>query len=267
MDEIKIGKKMLTAEQVQFYNSDGYLLIPNVFNKEEISECVQETAAMFQRLQMNGGKLEATWGGKWQESQIEQTERGQTSVLSIHNMQYHSAVFTRMLVHRQLTSAVVSLIGPNVQLHHTKLQVKPPYKGSPFPLHQDYEYFPHANDTMLAAVVYLEDSSVENGCLCVVPGVHRQGAIDHQHDGSHYLAPEKYPLDQATPCEGKAGDVLIFSYLTPHGSNPNRTKSPRRIVLFQFRSADDLPLKEVHKSPGQGMMIAGINPIPTAKQI
>jgi ectoine hydroxylase-related dioxygenase (phytanoyl-CoA dioxygenase family) len=120
---------------------------------------------------------------------------------------------------------------------------------------------------MLAAVVYLEDSSVESGCLCVIPGVHRQGAIDHQHDGSYYLEPEKYPLDQATPCEGKAGDVLIFSYLTPHGSYPNRTKNPRRIVLFQFRSADDLPLKGVHQSPGQGMMIAGINPIPTAKQI
>ena len=72
-----------------------------------------------------------------------------------------------MLVHRQLTSAVVSLIGPNVQLHHTKLHVKPPYKGSPFPLHQDYEYFPHANDTMLAAVVYLEDYSVENGTIVI----------------------------------------------------------------------------------------------------
>ena len=72
MDEIKIGKKMLTAEQVQSYNSDGYLLIPNVFSKEEIRECVQETDAMFERLQMDGGKLEATWGGKWQERQIEQ---------------------------------------------------------------------------------------------------------------------------------------------------------------------------------------------------
>jgi len=258
---------MLTADQIQFYKSNGYLLIPNVFRPEEIDECVQETDAMFARVQMNGRSLEATWGGKWQENEIEEDERGQTSVLSIHNMQYHSAVFTRMLVHRQLTSAVASLIGPNVQLHHTKLHIKPPYKGSPFPLHQDYDYFPHADDTMLAAVVYLEDASVESGCLCVMPGVHHQGALEHKHDGSHYLTPEEYPLESATACEGKAGDVLIFSYLTPHGSYPNRTKHPRRIALFQFRAADDQPLKEVHQSPGQGMMVAGINPIPTAKQI
>ena len=258
---------MLASEQVQFYQDNGYLLVEQVFTPEEVAEGVAETDAMFERMQANGHRLEATWGGKWQQHQIDEEERGETSVLSIHNMQYHSAVFTRMLVHRKLTAAVASLIGPNVQLHHTKLHVKPPEKGSPFPLHQDYDYFPHADDTMLAAIIYLEDTTIESGCLCVMPGVHRHGVLSHQHDGSHYLATEEYPIEAATPCEGKAGDVLIFSYLTPHGSYPNRSNHPRRIVLFQFRSASDQPLRDVHQSPGQGMMVSGINPIPEAKQM
>ena len=258
---------MLASEQVQFYQDNGYLLVEQVFTPEEVAEGVEETDAMFERMQANGHRLEATWGGKWQQHQIDEEERGETSVLSIHNMQYHSAVFTRMLVHRKLTAAVASLIGPNVQLHHTKLHVKPPEKGSPFPLHQDYDYFPHADDTMLAAIIYLEDTTIESGCLCVMPGVHRHGVLSHQHDGSHYLATEEYPIEAATPCEGKAGDVLIFSYLPPHGSYPTRSNHPRRIVLFQFRSASDQPLRDVHQSPGQGMMVSGINPIPEAKQM
>ena len=132
---------------------------------------------MFARVQQSGRQLEATWGGKWREAQIPEEEQGKTSVLSIHDMQYHSAVFTRMLVNPRLSEAVADLIGPNVQLHHTKLHIKPPEKGSPFPMHQDYHYFPYEKDTMIAAVIYLEDATVESGCLCVMPGIHKQGPL------------------------------------------------------------------------------------------
>jgi phytanoyl-CoA hydroxylase len=252
---------MLKPEQIQFYKDNGYLVAEKVFTPEEIEEGVRETDAMFERVQQGGRRLEATWGGRWRDVQIAEDERGKTSVLSIHNMQYHSAVFTRMLVHPKLAGTVADLIGPNVVLHHSKLHVKPPEKGSPFPMHQDYHYFPYEKDSMIAAVVYLEDATVESGCLCVFPGVHKQGALPHEPDGL-YLSPEKYPIQKATPCPGKAGDVLLFSYLTPHGSYPNRTDHPRRIILFQYHAAEDRRLKDAHISPGHGMVVHGVNPSP-----
>ena len=254
---------MLTPKQTQFYKDNGYLLAEGVFTPEEIEECVRETDAMFDRVQQSGRRLEGTWRGKWQETQIPKEELGKTSMLGIHNMQYHSAVFTRMLVNPKLAQIVADLIGPNVQLHHTKLHVKPPEKGSPFPMHQDYHYFPYENDSMIAAVIYLEDATVESGCLCVMPGVHKQGVLPHEPDGL-YLSPQKYPIEDATPCEGSAGDVLLFSYLTPHGSYLNRSDHPRRIVLFQYCSATDQRLKDLHISPGHGLMVHGINPTPEA---
>ena len=117
---------MLTPKQIQFYKDNGYLLAEGVFTPEEIEECVRETDAMFDRVQQSGRRLEGTWRGKWQETQIPKEELGKTSMLGIHNMQYHSAVFTRMLVNPKLAQIVADLIGPNVQLHHTKLHVKPP---------------------------------------------------------------------------------------------------------------------------------------------
>jgi hypothetical protein len=60
-----------------------------------------------------------------------------------HNVQYQDAAFARAAVNPGLVEVLTELIGPNVQLHHTKMLVKPPEQGAPFPMHQDYPYFPH----------------------------------------------------------------------------------------------------------------------------
>jgi len=112
---------------------------------------------------------------------------------------------------------------------------------------------------MLAASVHLDDSDMENGCLCVIPGSHKSGPIPHV--GSHYLDHRQWPLSKATPCPAKAGDVLFFNYLTIHGSDINRSERNRRNVLFQYRAAEDLPTVKTHVNWGQGLMVCGENPV------
>src|SRR5207248_8957699 len=73
------------------------------------------------------------------------------AVSSIHNVQYHSAYFMRVIMDERLTGVVAQLIGDDVQLHHTKYHVKPPTVGAPFPMHEDYPYFPHESHTLPAA--------------------------------------------------------------------------------------------------------------------
>lgn len=64
-------------------------------------------------------------------------------MLSIHNVQNHAAVFTRMLLEPRLLDAVEQILdSPDILLHHTKAHLKPPGVGSAFPMHQDYHYFP-----------------------------------------------------------------------------------------------------------------------------
>ena len=106
--------------------------------------------------------------------------------------------------------------------------------------------------------IHLDDSDEENGCINVIPGSHKQGPL--QHVGSYYLSPEEYPIDSGISCPAKAGDVLIFNYLTVHGSKPNRSERTRRNVLFQYRDPSDLPTKDVHVNWGQGLMVCGENP-------
>jgi len=73
------------------------------------------------------------------------------------------------------------------------------------------------------------------------------------------------PLEEGTALPCAAGDVLFFNYLTIHGSGVNRSTRTRRNVLFQYRDPEDMPLRtngvEEHVDWGQGLMVAGRNPV------
>lgn len=251
---------MLTPEQVTFYRDNGYLLIPAVFNTVEIDAMRGACDAVIQRAREARHNPSFLWKGRF----LTEEERSNLDINGIHDAQFHDAVFSRMLLHGGLLSAIASLIGPNIQLHHTKIVAKPPERGAPFPMHQDYPYFPHERHTMLAASIHLDDASEDNGCLRVVPGSHLLGPLPLDPSGL-FLPPEQYPVQDALACPARAGDVLVFNYLTIHGSGLNTSDRPRRNWLIQVRDPEDHPTMDVHVSRGQGMMLYGQNPeyVPT----
>ena len=256
---------------VDAYREQGYVHVRRVFDRGTVARMRAEADAMLARVVAAGKNVEATWKGDWRKQMLGKPGNGGTAsnedvtalaaaVSSIHNVQYHAALFMQVIMDERLTGAVAQLIGENVQLHHTKYHVTPPAVGAPFPMHQDYPYFPHEGHTMLAAAIHIDAADVANGCLCIVPGSHKQGPLQHQNDGSHYLPLEQWPLERAVPCEAGEGDVLIFNYLTVHGSYVNHSQRPRRLLLVQMRSPTDRPTTKEHLSPGQGTMLRGVNP-------
>jgi phytanoyl-CoA hydroxylase len=245
---------MLTNEQREFYAENGYLLVKGLFSKEEAAAYRQEGHALLNRVYENE-TVDATWNG------AREVTKARTKLLHCHDVQFYSAAFSRLIIDERLTACAADIIGTeNVQLHHTKMFVKPPENGSPFPMHQDAPFFPHDNDSMIAAILHLDDAPIEKGCVRVMPGTHKLGYLDTAADGNH-LPVDKFPIDDAVPCPAEAGDVLFFSYLTVHGSGVNTSDEDRTTVLIQMRDAADKPSKNIHLSKGQGMMLRGINPI------
>lgn len=244
---------MLTQQQCSFYDENGYLLVEGQFTVAEAGAFREEAHTLIERLSRHTD-VNPTWGS------ARQIAEG-TMLLHCHNVQFYSAAFTRLLVDERLTGAAADLIGsPNVQLHHNKLFIKPPEKGSPFPMHQDYPYFPHQRHTMLAAVIHFDDAPLEKGCIRVVPGSHKLGAIDHDPQGGFHLPFDQYPLESSVPCPARAGDVLFFNYLTIHGSGVNTSQEARTTLLVQLRDPEDKPTVDTHASRGQGMMLRGYDP-------
>ncbi len=242
---------MLTQDQFQFYHDNGYLLIKGLLSAEEAQKYRKELHDCFERLYYTGKQGDATWKG---------VANGATKLQHCHDIQYYSAAFSRLICDDRLTSAAAALMGsPNVQLHHTKAFIKPPENGSPFPMHQDYPFFPHTRQSMMAAIIHFDDASEKKGCLRVMPGSHKNGVLPHvKHD--NHLDMEAYPIDKALSVPAEAGDVLFISYLVVHGSGINLSDEPRSTLLVQMRDPEDLPTEATHLSRGQGMMLTGVDP-------
>ena len=243
----------LSPDQIESYNANGYLLVKGLLTKADAEVLRAECHGLTERLQKNHN-VDATWAG----ARAMVAEK--TVIHHCHNAQFYSGALAALLTDPRFTDIAADLIGPNVQLHHNKMFIKPPEKGSPFPMHQDYPYFPHEHHTMSAAIFHFDDAPLEKGCLRVVPGSHKLGPLPHE--GSFHLPLDKYPLESATICPAEAGDVLFFNYLTIHGSGVNTSSEARTTLLVQFRDPEDKPLDDAHKSRGQGMMLRGIDPEP-----
>lgn len=236
----------LSLDQRRFYDENGYVVVRGLLAPEEAAGLRAEA----QGIAAAQGESDATWGS---------VRSGSTRLTHCHDVHFRSAAFTRLLVDERFVGVARAIIGPNVQLHHTKMFVKPPERGSPFPMHQDYPYFPHRDHSVIAAIVHLDDAPDEKGCLRVYPGSHRLGPLPAVGE-DHHLPEDHFPLEGATPVPARAGDAVFFSYLLAHGSGINRSDEPRTTVLVQLRDPSDPPLLEKHGSRGQGMMLAGVDP-------
>lgn len=246
---------MLTPQERQFYEENGYLLVRGLLSREEALGYRTEAHALMDRLVAAQRDVEATW----------ESARGlvatapRTQLLHRHNVEFFSAAFHMLLLDDRFTSRAADIIGsPNVQLHHTKLFIKPPENGSPFPMHQDHPFFPHRLHSMIAAIFHFDDAPVEKGCLRVVPGSHTQGPLPHRSEGGWHLPFEEYPLESSIALSAKAGDVLFFSYLTIHGSGVNVSNEARTTLLVQMRDAADEPSDGQKGEPGDGLMLRGV---------
>jgi ectoine hydroxylase-related dioxygenase (phytanoyl-CoA dioxygenase family) len=245
---------MITREDVELYKENGYLLVKGVYNIQEVEEMREAVEGIITRAIQSKADANAAWQGEF----LPPEELKKLALKGFHDVHYHDSVFMRAIIHPNMAAILTKIIGPNVQLHHSKMLVKPPKNGAAFPMHQDFPYFPHEKHTMLAASVHLDDADEENGCLRVIPGSHRDGSLPHV--GSYYLNHKEYPIKDGVPLIAEAGDVLFFNYLTIHGSEANHSSRTRRNVLFQCRDASDFPTENVHFDWGMGLMLAGHNP-------
>ncbi len=117
----------LTADQKAFYAENGYILVKGVFPKEEAAEFRKEAHALADRLQ-KFKPIDATWASVRKDEPAKKT-----IIYHCHDVQFQSAIFTRMLYDQRLTTIMADLIGPNVQLHHSKMFIKPAGEGIALP--------------------------------------------------------------------------------------------------------------------------------------
>ena len=157
-------------------------------------------------------------------------------------------VFAEFMRSPRLLTVLSMLLGQSgVRLHTSKLNLKAPGYGSPVEWHQDWAFYPHTNDDVLAVGVLLDDATEENGPLLVVPGSHRGPTFDHHGPDGRFcgaIDPARARLDyaQAIPLIAPAGSCSFHHVRAVHGSAQNRSVRSRNLLLYEFTAADAFPL-------------------------
>jgi len=242
------------TEISEFYQTNGYYHAKGIFSPNELRDLETDFDHIVRQISSTGEEVNARWGG----AAMEKIAAKDSVVVHTHNVQIYSAVWLRAMMQELFLENAKAILGPDVILHHSKLFQKPAEKGAPFPMHQDWSYFPSVKDTMMAGIIHVSDATDEMGCLRVYPGSHKLGRIPESHGQDANDAMKDYPLQKATIVEAEAGDVLFFHYCTLHGSMPNRSNKVRKTVLVQMHSGDDR-IEDGNSHPNERLVLAGWN--------
>ncbi|MES1971354.1 MAG: phytanoyl-CoA dioxygenase family protein [Pseudomonadota bacterium] len=150
-------------------------------------------------------------------------------------------VLRRMLFSETMADVCRATLGDTAYFFFDQYVVKGPEGGLPFSWHQDSGYVvgnggPADHAPYVTCWCPLDDATVENGTVRLIPGSHRNGILPHDRQpGSNDLVGA--PADaEGIVVEAKAGDIVAFSSLLLHATGANRTERPRRVYLAQYTS-------------------------------
>src|SRR4051812_16112438 len=237
----------LSPEQLLFYQQQGYLHIPPMFTPAETDELSEHLDWLIE----NWAIKDQGWTGPWRKKYMDAATELKSKLIALHDLQYYSDAWARAVLRPRLGGAMADLIGEEcVELHHSTLHVKPPETGHPFPMHQDWAFYKHADHRYVDVLVHLDDTSHANGEIRFLAGSHRAGALEHVtidpetgQGCTPHLPTDRYRLEDTVPVPAKRGDVVCFNIHTIHGSHINTTDRSRRLVRLGYRSPENKQLE------------------------
>ncbi|MGL5817889.1 MAG: phytanoyl-CoA dioxygenase family protein [Phycicoccus sp.] len=224
-----------------FFEDNGYLVLENGVSDAEVSALNAEAAAICRGSRGLAVGLDDAHSSGLSDDEI------MRRYLCIHFPHKASTLMFDTLSQPAIVDVLTHVIGPNVKAMQSMLFIKA--SGKPGQAwHQDEFYIPTRDRSLLGAWIALDDATVENGCLWVIPGSHRHGILWPQHqqrDSRFDCAGEAtffpYSDDDSVPVEVKRGSIVFFNGYLLHRSLPNYAPEGfRRSLVNHYMSAESL---------------------------
>lgn len=229
---------MLTQDQIDFYNENGFLAVENVLTDDELEALRQVTDDYVEQSR-----------SVTESDDVFDLEPGHSpespKLRRIKGPAAQHELYASTMRHEGALNILAQLIGPNIRAIGHKLNMKSGAFGSPVEWHQDWAFFPHTNNNVLAIGICLDDMTEANGCLMVMPGSHKGRILNHHQDGYFVGAVTEPDFDDsaAAKLEIPAGGMSIHHGRALHGSLPNTSAQSRRLLLYTYASADAWPIR------------------------
>jgi ectoine hydroxylase-related dioxygenase (phytanoyl-CoA dioxygenase family) len=227
----------ISADNIDFYTNHGYLIAPALVSQNEVNELRTETAAIFRG---ERGYVDGLVDVGENETDNDVLKK----YVAIHFPHKLSESIHAFLFHQKITDVLTNIVSPNMKCMQSMLFVKGPGKAGQS-WHQDEYYIPTRDRSLVGVWIAIDDATVENGCLWIVPG--RPGHIMQRvkNDSGEYADVDTVDVsaykNEMIPVEVKSGSVVFFNGYTLHSSLRNKTTDCFRTALVNhYMSAESM---------------------------
>ena len=232
--------KKISSAQLEKYENDGYVVVEDVLESstlKRLRDVTDEVVASAAELTTHSEALDLEESHTPENPRVRRIKRPHL----VHDF------YLKLARHPNILSALTPILGYDIRLHGGgKVNMKSAGYGAAVEWHQDWAFYPHTNQDVLAVGILLDDMTSENGPVLMVPGTHKGPLHNHHSDGAFCgaIAQQETKLDISTAQEvhAKAGSISIHHARLVHGSSMNRSNDQRRILFFEFTAADAWPL-------------------------
>jgi phytanoyl-CoA hydroxylase len=252
----------LSETDLAFYREQGYLALEGMFTAEEVESYKAALADVIHGRVGKDKKLYIQEEPYYKEGGSD--ERAVDDVeLRVRKVFYFVQIEPRLASagnHPRMMNLIDQLIEPEHRMIQDMALLKPPFHGSEKPWHQDTAYFDWTPlGGIIGVWIALDEATVENGCMQVIPGTHLLGPTPHYHLRDCQIVDERVNVDRAVVVPLKPGGVLFFSGLIHHGTPPNVSGDRRRALQFHYAAANcrNMTFKEHAELFNEGGAYAG----------
>lgn len=221
------------------YRENGYVVVPGLLSEAEIAELRSVT----QRLEDSA----AEHAEDTPVFDFAHLPDGRRTIERIKKPHRADPLYMQLARHPKIIAVLAALIGSDIRLSHSKINMKGAMGGAALEWHQDWAFAPHTNMDTCVASVMIDDAMPENGALQFLTGSHKGPLLDHHGEDGFFLGAvatddPAVDLSAAGSLLGPAGTVAFHHPMIIHGSGVNMSGAPRRILFLEYAAADAYPL-------------------------
>ena len=245
------------------FHRDGYILFENALTNKQLESLNTQLANWVDESKKYSQPFGKIKDGRARFDLEPKTHSAETpAVRRITSPAEISDVCYDVVKDNNALDLVAEIFGPNITHLGNKINLKLPGAGTEVKFHQDFPFEPHSNEDIMTVLYFLDDVTVENGPLEVVPGTHIGPLHSHWQDGVFTGAVDDKVAEsnrgKAVSCLGKAGSACLMHSKLLHGSASNRSLLPRSLFIITYKAEDAVALSPNHlPSDLVGMVVRG----------
>ncbi len=226
---------ILTPEQKESFAKNGFLLCKGVYDESEMEEMRHH----FYDLLTNTDNRPKNMSYAFMDSPEGYVPDpfNPNNVVGMMDQTLAGDYWFDQFTEPRIVSAVVDLLGPNIDFHNGKVRNKPPGFVADQGWHQDWPYERHSTPDLAAAITYLDATDFEAGATEAVPGSHLKSEWPTL-EGSHTIAEDLVAADGHIIVRAEPGDVLIIHVLVVHRAGHNYTDRARHAIINEYKTAE-----------------------------